>query len=198
VLRHIDLRALQACVDSINLMAYDFAGPWSDRTGHQSQIFSGDAATPPPSSSPISDNSPDLKESSTTSLSCQAGVSYVLREGVFPSKLLLGIPVYGRSFLDADDVHQHYSGGGGESGCFDYCDLPRPGAAVHHDDRLGAAYCVGGDGGFVSYDSPHIVALKAQFVARLRLAGLFYWHIAADKRGPESLVETGYRSLHDV
>ena len=111
----------------------------------------------------------------------------------------MGIPVYGRSFVGADNVNEPYSGADGDDGVFDYCDLPRPGAKEVYDESLGAAYCVGGsDGGFVSYDTPQTVEQKAKFVTNTRLGGLFYWHITADKRGVNSLLETGYNTLHDL
>lgn len=158
-------------------MAYDFSGPWTNETGHQAQLFH-------PSRGP--------------SISCQSAVSYVLAQGVNPKKLLLGIPSYGRSFLGSSKAGQRYVGTGGEDGVFDYADLPRPGAKEHQDEKLGAAYCSGGDGGFVTYDTPRTVQLKAKFVAKMRLGGLFYWQMAADARGPRSLIETGYNTLHEM
>ena len=144
ILRNINLLALQDLVDLINLMAYDFSGPWIEKTAHQSQLLT-----------------PAQPHNEAAQLSCQAAVAYVLGEGVYPTKLLLGIPLYGRSFLNTDNIDQPVSDCGGESGCFDYCDLPRPGATVYHDDAVGAAYCAGGDGGFVTYDTPQVVEKKA-------------------------------------
>ncbi|RAL02375.1 glycoside hydrolase family 18 protein [Aspergillus ibericus CBS 121593] len=175
-LRNIDLAKAQLYLDLINLMAYDFSGPWESQTGHQAQLFS--------------------KHPSATS--CQNAVSYVLSQGVDPKKLLLGVPAYGRSFLGSNGVGQRYVGCGGEDGVFDYSELPRPGAKEHHDSSVGAAYCVGGDGGFVTYDTPQTVQQKAKFVTKMKLGGLFYWHIGGDARGPRSLIETGYNTLHDM
>lgn len=115
--------------------------------------------------------------------------------------ILLGIPCYGRSFLNATGPGQVYTGHGGEngSGTFEYCDLPRPGAREVVDELACAAYCVGGDGGFVSYDVPATVTAKALFVRTTRLGGLFYWSGTGDKldAGEErSLVMAGYCALH--
>lgn len=177
-LQHIDLFTAQNYLDLINIMAYDFSGPWTSQTGHQSQLYS-----------------PEAEPSST---SCQAAVSYVLSRGVNPKKILLGVPAYGRSFLGSDNIGQSYTGHGGDDGTFDFCDLPRPGATEHHDEKSGAAYCTGGDGGFVTYDTPGTVQQKAKFVTQTRLGGMFYWHIGSDARGPRSLIETGYNTLHDM
>ncbi|KAJ9238370.1 CAZyme family GH18 [Paecilomyces variotii] len=180
-LRNINLAAAQTYLDLINIMAYDFSGPWTDRTGHQSQLYT-----------------PSRPNSESAYISCHSAMTYVLSQGVNPRKVLLGIPVYGRSFLGSNNVGQSYSGCGGEEGTFDYRDLPRPGAKEHHDDKVGAAYCIGGDGGFVTYDTTRTVQQKAKYVARSNLGGLFYWHIASDARGSRSLIETGYNILHDM
>lgn len=172
-LRNIDLAAAQKHLDMINLMAYDFTGPWEPATGHQAQLYG----------SPSSGHS---------------AVDYVLMQGVPPRKVILGIPVYGRSFLGSNGPGQRYTGTGGEDGVFDYCDLPRPGAQELHDKQACASVCVGGDGGFVTYDTPATVQQKAEFVTSAKLGGLFYWHMCSDSRGPRSLIETGYNTLHEM
>ncbi|KAJ5139480.1 Glycoside hydrolase superfamily [Penicillium atrosanguineum] len=172
-LRNIDLSAAQKYLDMINLMAYDFAGPWGSETGHQAQLYG-------------------------TPTSGYSAVDYVLTQGVSPRKVILGVPVYGRSFLGSTGPGQRYTGTGGEDGVFDYSDLPRPGAQEMHDPQVGAAACVGADGGFVTYDIPATVKQKAEFVTSSKLGGLFYWHICSDARGPRSLIETGYNTLHEM
>lgn len=67
------------------------------------------------------------------------------------------------------------------------------------DERACAAYCVGGDGGFVSYDDPVTVERKAAFVRERGLGGLFYWTGTGDRVGvgeEGSLVVAGYCELH--
>lgn len=172
-LRNIDISAAQKHLDMINLMAYDFAGPWGSETGHQAQLYG----------SPTSGSS---------------AVDYLLMQGVSSRKIILGIPVYGRSFLGSSGPGQRYTCTGGEDGVFDYRDLPRPGTREYHDKQVGASACVGGDGGFVTYDTPATVRQKAKFVTSSELGGLFYWHICSDAQGPRSLIETGYTTLHDV
>ncbi|KAJ5228970.1 hypothetical protein N7489_009678 [Penicillium chrysogenum] len=172
-LRNIDLAAAQKHLDMINLMTYDFAGPWESETGHQAQLYG-------------------------SAISGDSAVSYVMRQGVSPRKIILGVPVYGRSFLGSNGPGQRYTGSGGEDGVFDYRDLPRPGTQEYHDRNIGASFCVGADGGFVTYDTPETVKQKAEFVTSSKLGGLFYWHVCSDARGPRSLVETGYNTLHDM
>ena len=122
----------------------------------------------------------------------------MLEQKVPAKQILLGIPVYGRSFLGTTRPGQHHSGHAGEEGTFEYRDLPRPGTTEHYDLDAAAAYCVGGDGGFVSYDNPQSVDTKARFAKALGMGGLFYWTATADASGSRSLIETGFNTLHTV
>jgi chitinase len=128
-------------------MAYDFAGPWSPTAGHHAQLFPGSAGEP----------------------SGSTAVEYVISTGFRAQKILLGVPVYGRSFLGATGPGQSYSGTAGEDGTFEYKDLPRPGTEEVIDRRVVAAFCTGGDGGFVTYDNPETVKVKAGYCREKRL-----------------------------
>jgi chitinase len=150
-LRYIDLFRAQDYLDLINLMAYDFKGSWSPTAGHHAQLFSDNANDP----------------------SGSAAVDYVISRGFPAAKILLGIPVYGRSFLGADGPGQNYTGHGGQEGTFEYKQLPREGTEEIVNTRLVAAFCVGGDGGFVSYDNPETVKLKATYCREKRLGVYF-------------------------
>ena len=82
------------------------------------------------------------------------------------------------------------------SGCFDYSQLPRPGTLEQVDESTVGAFCVGQDGGFVTYDNPQTVQIKAAFVRQYGLAGLFFWHALSDAQGQRSLVYNSYMALH--
>lgn len=160
-------------------MAYDFAGPWTGLSGHASQLFS-----------------PEKPANEFAKRSCQAGAQYLISNGVPGDKIVLGIPMFGRSFLGADNIGQAFAGHGGVQGVFPYHELPRPGSQVGFDDDVVAAYCVGGDGGFVSYDDPRTVCRKALFVKDMGLRGLFYWTAVDDTpQGGASLIRAGFAGL---
>ena len=178
-LRNINVAQASVYLDFMNLMAYDFAGPWTELSGHHAQLYT-----------------PHQPHSDAALTSCVSSTTYLLSKGVPARKILLGVPTYGRSFLGVSGIGERYRGHAGEEGTFDYKDLPRPGAQEHVDENSGAAYCIGGDGGFVTYDNPQTVRLKARFAVEQSLGGLFYWTGTADVRGPRSLVETGCRTLH--
>ena len=140
-LQNIDLYKAQDYLDLLNLMAYDFAGSWSPKAGHHAQLF------------------PDNPDEPSGS----AAVDYAISTGFPAAKVLLGIPVYGRSFLGANGPGNSFNGNGGEEGIFEYKELPRNGAKEIVNTRVVAAFCTGGDGGFVTYDNPETVKIKANF-----------------------------------
>lgn len=176
-LKHINLAQAAAYLDFINLMAYDFSGPWTNSCGHHAQL-----------------HCPQITGSDVTN-SCSSAVAYMLLKGVPSRKILLGVPTYGRSFLGATKAGQSFSGHGGEEGTFEYRDLPRPGTRERVDELAVAAFCIGSDGGFVTYDNPRTVQLKALFAKQHTLGGLFYWTGTADLPGPRSLIQAGHNSL---
>ncbi|KAK2733938.1 hypothetical protein FQN57_001921 [Myotisia sp. PD_48] len=197
-LQNINLAHAQYYLDAINLMAYDFSGPWCQQSGHQSQLFA-----------------PDKPHNDAACLSGNSAVTYLLAQNIPSYKIFLGVPVYGRGFPGTNGVGQSKKcptkttangpsdDGGGEEGCtYDYCDLPLPGAAEQHDTAVGgAAFCVDfrQNAGFITYDSPISVQQKALFVRDKRLGGLFYWHIASDsEQTSRSLVATGYNVMHGL
>jgi chitinase len=181
-LQHINLHQASYYLDMINLMAYDYSGPWVNKCGHQAQLFT-----------PHSPHSPEA------AISCHSAVSYMQRQGVPANKIIMGVPAYGRSFTGTRGVGHSFSGQAGEEGTFEYKDLPRPGAEEHIDEHVGAAYCMGGDGGFVTYDNPHTVRMKANYVRQNGLGGLFYWTGTGDASSIDnkdrSLVWNGFLGL---
>jgi chitinase len=174
LLGRINLFEAAQYLDSLNLMAYDFCGDWEPRiSGHQAQLYAPSGGT-----------------------YSQCAVTYVISQGFPTSKVLLGCPAYGWSFLQSAGINQPSRTCGGNGGTFDFKDLPRPGTEEHIDEGAVAAFCTGGDGGFVSYDNPETVRRKAQFAKESGLAGLFFWHGTADAQGSRSLVYSSYTALH--
>ncbi|KAK7726052.1 Vacuolar protein sorting-associated protein 53 [Botryosphaeria dothidea] len=179
-LQHINLAAASYYLDLVNVMTYDFSGPWVPSTEHHAQLWS-----------------PRRPHNQHCQLSCHSAVNYLVSHGVPTNKILLGVPAYGRSFTGTRGLGHSYSGHAGEEGTFEYKDLPRPDSKEYVDENTGAAFCVGGDGGFVTYDNARTVRMKADYVKQNRLAGLFYWTGTGDKTDNQSsLVWNGYVGMH--
>ncbi|KAF2836276.1 glycoside hydrolase family 18 protein [Patellaria atrata CBS 101060] len=178
-LQYINLAEASNQLDLLNLMAYDFVGPWVDTCGHHAQL-----------------STPKEPHNHAATISCHSGVAILLSKGVPKHKILLGIPVYGRSFLGTKGVGHAFKDQGGNEGTFDYRELPLPSTQEEVDEEVGAAYCVTKEGEFVTYDNPKTVSMKACFVKENELAGLFYWTGTGDGAGSRSLVYNGYVGLH--
>jgi len=179
-LRNILLSLAARHLDFINLMCYDYSGPWTRVSGHHAALFApGDASAP----------------------SGHAAVTHCITQQVPAAKILLGVPCYGRAFPGATGPGQAFTPAASDDdgGTFEFRDLPPPAAAAFLDEKAVAAYCVGGAAGFVSYDLPSTVRMKARFAREARLAGLFYWTGTGDRVDggeEESLVVAGYCELH--
>ncbi|EMT65954.1 42 kDa endochitinase [Fusarium odoratissimum] len=105
------------------------------------------------------------------------------------------IPVYARYFGQARGPGHPFKG----SGEIDYCDLPDEwvaGAKVEESIAAASFVDTKGDKGFVSFDVPSTVCVKARYAKAMCLGGLFYWTGAGDRAGPESLVAAGWKTLH--
>jgi len=178
LLKHIDLYKAQDYLDYVNLMAYDFTGSWAPQTGHHAQLYPGHNGEP----------------------SGSAAVEYAISTGFPASKILLGVPLYGRSFLGADGPGQTYTSVGGAEGTFEYKELPWAGTEEVVDIKTVAASSSGHEiAGWVTYDNPETVKLKGQYCKGRQLGGLFYWEATADtQQGPRSLIEAGFTALHSV
>lgn len=182
-LQKLPLREVSEQVDWINLMAYDYVNPSQDEfTAHHSQLWES--------------------RHHPTNTSTDGGgtaVLYALNRAKVPArKLVLGVPLYGYSFLWATGLYQKFEGSGGREGIFEYRELPRPESEEAYDKDHVASYCVGGDGGFVTYDTAESVTAKARFVVEMDMAGLFYWHVGQDKSGTDSLVRAGFEALSTI
>ncbi|CAE6500768.1 unnamed protein product [Rhizoctonia solani] len=153
-----------------NLMAYDYAGAWSSVSDDQANLYGG----------------------SGSGSSTDTAISWYTSNGVPANKIALGIPLYGRSFQNTAGIHQSYSGvgtGSAESGIYDYKALPPDGSEVVENTTMVSSYSYNpSTKELVSYDTPTIAKMKAQYIAKKGLAGGMFWELSGDKTGSDSLV----------
>lgn len=174
----LDISGMAPYVDSWNLMAYDYAGSWSDYSGHQANIF------------------PNPGNTDATPFSTDKAVTDYLAKGVSASSILLGLPLYGRSFEGTSGLGKSYTGVGEGDGTFGvgqwrYKDLPRTGATEYYDSVADASYSYDGTAQeLISYDNVHSTQVKSLYVRSKGLGGAMFWSADSDKNGTDSLILT--------
>jgi len=177
------LKEMDQYLDMWNLMAYDMAGAWDTVSGHQANIYKS-ASNP-----------------SSTTFSADEAIRYYTGVGqIDPSKICLGMPVYGRAFLNTDGPGQPFNGvgdGSWEAGVWDYKALPLPGATEYYDPDLIASWSYDpGQRMMVTYDTPEAEICKSDYIRQMGLGGAMWWDCSSDKpRGDQNLVWTVANAL---
>ncbi|KAI0360781.1 hypothetical protein OH77DRAFT_1517210 [Trametes cingulata] len=155
-----------------NLMAYDYAGSWLSWTDNQANLYGGER----------------------TNVSTDRAIKWYLANGATAGKINMGIPLYGRAFENTNGIGSSYSGIGPgtiEAGVYSYKVLPLAGAQVYENLTDVTSYSYDSTKReLVTYDTPHIASIKAQYVRDKGLAGSMFWELSTDKTGSDSLVAT--------
>ncbi len=175
-LKNMDLPGMDRLLDFWNLMAYDFAGSWDNKSGHQANLY------------------PSYSNPSCTPFSISSAVKYYTSHGVPPHKIVLGMPLYGRAFEKTDDLGKPYNGvgqGTWESGVYDFKKLPLESSGIVHDGEAGASYCYNPNTKtLVSFDDWEMAKQKVDWVKQNGLGGAMWWESSADRNGDQSLIKT--------
>ncbi|KAG9230422.1 glycoside hydrolase family 18 protein [Amylocarpus encephaloides] len=171
---NMDIRGMDQYLDFWNLMAYDYAGSWDSVAGHQANI------------QPSQDNP------SATPFNTDQAIKHYEHHGVHKSKIVLGMPLYGRAFQATEGLGKPYSGvgeGSWENGVFDFKALPLPGAEEKYDAEASATYSYDPEKKhLVTYDTCKMAREKAHWIKKHGLGGAMWWESSADKTGEESLI----------
>jgi chitinase len=187
-LTHLDVTSIARLVDWIGLMSYDFSGAWSKTSGHNAPLAAD----------------PDDPAPGSTVNSVSAAVARYLAAGVPRSKLLLGLPLYGRTWKGCDHrrdgEYQMCDGpaqGTWEEGVLDYRDIAKnyvtnPRFQKNWNQVAMVPFLFDESSGqFVSYDDARSIGHKLRLIKANELAGAMLWEISADREGTLLDVVTG-------
>ena len=176
----LQLKAMDAYLDAWHLMAYDFAGSWDANSGHQANLS-------PNPSNPLS-----------TPFSANKAVTDYIAAGVTASKIVLGMPLYGRAFQNTAGIGKPYTVvgtpdnvGSFEAGIWNFAVLPRAGATEVYDSVSGATYSYDATTKeLISYDTKNQGIRKTTWLKSKGLGGAMFWETSNDKTGAGSLIAT--------
>ncbi|TFK86888.1 glycoside hydrolase family 18 protein [Polyporus arcularius HHB13444] len=166
----LHVREMDQSLDFWNMMAYDFAGSWDSVAGHQANVFGGQ-------------------------ISASQAINWYVAQGVPRDKVVMGIPLYGRSFMNTEGPGAPFQGlgpGSWEQGVYDYRALPLPGSYVFQDDKLLASWSYDYEKKeMISYDSEQVGHWKGEYIRREGLRGSMFWELSGDKGSPRDGMEGG-------
>lgn len=104
---NLPFREIDSHLDFWNLMAYDYAGPWGGVAAHQANVFPSESA---PQETPFSTDD---------------AINHYMRQGISANKIVMGMPLYGRTFQRTAGSGASFSGVGkgsfvGQDGVWSY------------------------------------------------------------------------------
>lgn len=170
-LENTEMGQVQKYLDTVNLMSYDYyESSDSPITGHHSPLFTSSA---------------DPKK-----VSSDQSVREFELAGVPASKLVLGVPFYGHTWGEVDDVdHGLFRPGKPIPHSFaHYGDIQSTmlnhGFARYWDSSASVPYLYNAQTKvFVSYEDPESLELKCKYVLDYKLRGVMFWEYSADPTG---------------
>jgi chitinase len=172
-LEHTEMAKVQASVDFVNLMTYDFreSGDGGE-AGHHANLYPNPA---------------DPRQASA-----DRQVREFLAAGVPPGKLVLGVPFYGRAWSvtsaenrglyqpakpTSEKIETGYASLAAER-------MGKGGFERLWDDKAQAPYLWNADKKiFISYEDPESLRAKCRYIREQKLAGAMFWEYYSDRSG---------------
>ncbi|KAM3956129.1 chitinase 2 [Aphomia sociella] len=172
-----DLTKLSRYLDLIHMMCYDYHGTWDGMVGANAPLRGG---------------------SEEDVLSVEYTIKYMLSHGVSPYKMVLGLPMYGRTFILSDPETRlvefgrtkvqnigfkgKFTGENGFMGyneiCLELTNKTSTWERLWHEPSS-TPYLRNGDK-VITYDNARSIAIKVKLAMDYNLGGLMVWSIDTD------------------
>ena len=166
--RNIEVDKVSEILDFLNIMTYDFFGPWDASSNHNAPLYAS------------ADGDSSYNFSGAFKL-------YNKTYRVPAQKINLGVPFYGQTFAGCVKLHGEHKGGAvgifPEAGNATYYEI------VNHmglftrywDDNAKVPFLISeAKQIFVSYDDERSIEMKADYVLDNKARGLIIWQIMGD------------------
>lgn len=178
-----DVRGLGKHVDFLNVFAYDYHGKWENYVSHHAPLFARPEST--------------FQANDDLITNVNFTVSYLIQKGLPPQKLVLGLPMYGRSYKLADkpelDKNKGFgmaASGGGDAGnytkvigflaYYEICFLVKKNKWKNQRDPKRKVTFAYTHNQWVGYDDPKAIAEKANYIINMNLRGGMVWALDLD------------------
>lgn len=184
-----DIPNLAKHVDAINVMTFDYAGPWDRKIGFNAPLHS------------------------SRQVDVKSAIELFVNAGAPIDKLILGIPFYGRAFVATNIEHGEIGDASEEEGFAgpyigdktlfgynEFCKMKNEKQWNFHFNT-GASQMVGkfienGKMNVATFETPRSVANKVKFAMENGLLGVWAWSIDTDDfNGACEVDETTYRDF---
>jgi len=181
-------------LDFLNLMTYDYNGGFDKHTGMNS---------------PLHKHPEEFAD--YIYFNVEFTTKYWIELGADPSKLCLGMPLYGRGSILSDPAQNGFrapttgSSPGGpftrEAGFYSYyevCDMLAGDAKREWEDYQKTPYLYNNQRVWASYDDYESLAYKVEFMKSLGLAGLMVWSLDLDDFRGQHCDDAPYPLLTEI
>lgn len=173
-----EIGKISQIVDWINLMTYDYHGDWEKASNHQAPLFAD----------------PEESNKANAKSNIDYTVHTYLKAGVPSNKLVLGIPLYGRSWtgcgVNNQGMYQTCTGvaaGVIADGIHEYGNLEKQGwingkgfvRYWNNSSKVPWLYNKATET-FISYEDPESIAIKASYIKSTGLGGAMLWEANQD------------------
>ncbi len=168
--QHVDSKKMLPHIDFLNLMTYDFSGPWGQAAGHNAPLSF-----------------------------CESSIAFWNGKQGWPkSRLNLGIPIYGRGFR-AGTLGGKTTGNYARSyvDLKEVEKLTQAGWTPKTDPKDQVPYLVHPEGSeLISYEDAVSARIKGEWAKKQGLGGVFFWELSGDRtENKESVLQAARTGL---